>query len=374
VKHELEQVEIAGEGEARNRTWSVLEAAFEERKPMPRRSRWPRVAAIAVALAALLASAFSPPGEAVIDEIREVVGVERAERALFSVPSEGRLLVTSDSGVWVVRQDGSRRLLGEYREASWSPFGRFVVAARRDELAALELDGDIRWTLPRRGPITSPRWTGTETDTRIAYADRTGIRVVAGDGTDDRLLTPERARFAWRPGSRHVLGQLQASELRLQQVETRRVLARPNAGPAVDQLDLTWSPDGRRALVVHPRQLDVVNVARDTRRTIPIRAADALAAAFSPDGRTIAVLRPSALVLVDPAQPRKTPRRLFAGAGPFAGLAWSPDGRWLLVGWPAADQWIFVRADGKSIRAVGNVSEQFQSRSFPRVEGWCCAP
>ena len=34
--------------------------------------------------------------------------------------------------------DGSKRLLGGYREASWSPFGHFVVAARPNELVALE--------------------------------------------------------------------------------------------------------------------------------------------------------------------------------------------------------------------------------------------
>jgi hypothetical protein len=42
------------------------------------------------------------------------------------------------------------------------------------------------------------------------------------------------------------------------------------------------------------------------------------------------------------------------------------------VGWPMADQWVFVRVGGEGIRAVSNVSEQFRSRSFPRVEGWCC--
>jgi hypothetical protein len=37
---------------------------------------------------------------------------------------------------------------------------------------------------------------------------------------------------------------------------------------------------------------------------------------------------------------------------------------------------VFVRADGgtRHIRAVANVSEQFRSRAFPRVEGWCCGP
>jgi dipeptidyl aminopeptidase/acylaminoacyl peptidase len=372
VRDELERVEIPGEDDARERAWAMLARELEDRVPTPQRSHWPRVAAVAVALAAALAAALSPPGQAVIDEIREVVGVERAERALFSLPSEGRLLVAADTGVWVVQRDGSKRLLEGYREASWSPFGRFVVATREAELAALEPDGKVRWTLARRG-VRSPRWTGTETDTRIAYVDRTGIRVVAGDGTGDRGLSPVAAPIAWKPDARHVLASLHGSELRLQAADTGRVLGRPSAGPAGDVLDMSFSPDGRRALVVRPRQLDVVDVARDTRRTIPVRAADALAATFSPDGRTIAVLRPSALLLVDLAKPRKAPRRLFAGAGPFSGLAWSPDGRWLLLGWPAADQWIFVRADGKSIRAVSNISGQFRSRGFPRVDGWCCA-
>src|SRR5919108_369433 len=52
-------------------------------------------------------------------ELHETVGIEHAQPALFSLPSPGRLLVASDAGVWVVREDGSKRLLGPYREASW---------------------------------------------------------------------------------------------------------------------------------------------------------------------------------------------------------------------------------------------------------------
>jgi hypothetical protein len=66
-------------------------------------------------------------------------------------------------------------------------------------------------------------------------------------------------------------------------------------------------------------------------------------------------------------------RTLFNGVGEVSDLVWAPDGRWLLVGWRSADQWLFIRSDGKRIRAVSNVSEQFRSRSgFPHVEGWCC--
>ena len=77
-------------------------------------------------------------------DIREVVGIEKAQPALFSLPAPGRLLVTADSGAWVVEQDGSKRLLGRYREASWSPFGRFVVGSRPNELVALTPKGDVR--------------------------------------------------------------------------------------------------------------------------------------------------------------------------------------------------------------------------------------
>ena len=65
--------------------------------------------------------------------------------------------------------------------------------------------------------------------------------------------------------------------------------------------------------------------------------------------------------------------RVFAGRGRVSDLAWSPDGRWLLIAWPDADQWVVVRADGGSIRAVSRIAEQFRSSSFPRLDGWCCA-
>ena len=52
----------------------------------------------------------------------------------------------------------------------------------------------------------------------------------------------------------------------------------------------------------------------------------------------------------------------------------APDGRWTVVGWADADQFVFTRLGRpRQIRAVSNVSAQFRSRSFPRIEGWCCA-
>ncbi|HLF67997.1 MAG TPA: hypothetical protein VI503_01530 [Gaiellaceae bacterium] len=372
MKRELEEVRIAGEEEARERVRAVVLSAFGEREPAPRSSRWPRVAAVAVALAAIGAAALSSPGRAVIDELREVVGVKRAQPALFSLPAPGRLLVSSDAGVWVVEQDGSKRLLGDYREASWSPFGRFVVAAKENELTALEPDGDVRWTLSRPG-VRSPRWTGTETDTRIAYVDRTGLRVVAGDKTGDRLLVAGfRGPFAWSPGPGFVLAHTGSrGRMVIRDAESGRVLARSGEG-AVPR-ELVWSDDGTRLLARAPFSVRLLD-GRGRRVTEegPSDGTRAIGNAFRPGTREVVEIRRAGTG--SNVFRWGDGRSLFRGTGVFDDLAWSPDGRWLLVSWPTADQWVFVRATGaRRIRAVASVSEQFRSRSFPRIEGWCCA-
>jgi hypothetical protein len=378
VKHELERVEIPGEAEARARAWSVVEGAFEERQPAPRPSHWPRVAAVALVLAAALAAAFTTPGQAVIDELREAVGVERAQPALFSLPAEGSLLVSSDAGVWVVRENGSRRLLGDYREASWSPFGRFVVAAGENELAALEPDGIPRWTLARPD-VRTPRWAGTETDTRIAYVDRTGLRVVAGDGTGDRpLVRGFRGTIAWQPGDEFRLALATGREVRVIDTDTGRLLWR-RARAGGQPTHATWSDDGRRLLVGSPRSVVVYEESGAVPYELGPGTAPVSAVSLAPTGRSLVFAAgaggQSQLWVVPRIRPDgNAARRLFSGAGTFEQLAWTPDARWIVVTWPAADQWVFLRADGSGIRAVSNVSEQFRSGEHPRVEGWCCAP
>jgi hypothetical protein len=308
VREDLERLEIPDEHEARERSWAVVQAAFIERVPQPGRRSWKPAAAIAIALVAL-AGLLSPPGRAVLDEIREAVGVEKSAPGLFSLPAPGRLLVTADSGAWVVGHDGSKRRLGSYREASWSPFGRFVVASRRHELVALTPEGDVRWTLARPD-VRFPRWGGTKTDTRIAYLSGGGLRVVGGDGKGDRLLDRQAARRAplWREGPMHVL------------VYARR--------------------DGT---------VRVVNV--DTGAVLQRDAGQGLLA----QGEEAAV------------------RRVLGESADVATPVRSPDGRWLVAGWPEADQLVFVRTvGGRQIRAVSNASAQFRSRGFPTISGWCC--
>jgi hypothetical protein len=61
-------------------------------------------------------------------------------------------------------------------------------------------------------------------------------------------------------------------------------------------------------------------------------------------------------------------RVLFSTTGRLGQVVPSPDGRWLLVTWPEADQWLFVPTNGGRVRAVGNISAQLGS-GFP-VAGW----
>ena len=137
--------------EAEERAWAVVRAAYARaraaraspRRRLAARVR-PRVAAV------VAAAAFSPPGRAVVDAVRRTIGIEHAAPALFRLPAPGRLLVSGGGGTWVVAADGSKRRLGGYAQASWSPHGLFVVAATANELAAVEpATARVHWTLAR---------------------------------------------------------------------------------------------------------------------------------------------------------------------------------------------------------------------------------
>ena len=98
MRRELERLEIPGEHDARVRSWAVVRAAYAEREPVPRRRPFLAPALAAAVLLAVVAAAASPPGRAVIDDVREVIGIEGAEPAVFSLPAQGRVLLTSGSG------------------------------------------------------------------------------------------------------------------------------------------------------------------------------------------------------------------------------------------------------------------------------------
>jgi WD40 repeat protein len=360
------------EAAAEERAWRIVRTAFAGREPLPAPRRRARPLLVAAAVAALVAGALSSQGEAVLRSVREALGVERAQPALFALPTGGRILVTSDSGPWIVQADGEKRLLAGWRQASWSPGGHFVVVARSNELATLDPRGRVRWTLSRPR-VALPRWGGGPVDTRIAYLTGSRLHVVAGDGTGDVAAgtRPAAARVgpAWWHGKRHVLAYADTrGRIVAYDAGSGAVLWRARAG--AEPRALEWARDGH-LLVRTAAGLELRGQAGQ--RIWRSAISGVAAASFSPDGRRIAVLRDRELLVLDARHPGAT-RRVFAGAGPFAGMTWSPDGKWLLVTWPSADQWLFVRVAGqRRIVAVSNVTRQFGGGAFPSLAGWCCS-
>jgi Tol biopolymer transport system component len=109
-------------------------------------------------------------------------------------------------------------------------------------------------------------------------------------------------------------------------------------------------------------------------------------AEISPDGRTIALARfdgaadRSEVFLLRVRGRSWDSRTGFRGRGSFAAVRWSPDGRWLLVTWRDADQWLFLRsAPARRLLAVSHIGRAFEpdrrgTARFPAAGGWCCPP
>jgi hypothetical protein len=363
-----------------DKAWEVVKRAYEERSPTPRTRRTrPALAATALAVAAVAVAALSPSGKAVFKSVRQAVGIEHAQPALFSLPAPGRLLVVSadDGGTWLVKADGFMRKLGPYTDAEWSPHGLYVIATERDELVAFDPDGGVRWKLARHDP-SWPRWEGTMTDTRIAYVAASGLRVVAGDGTGDHLLDAYAGDVppAWDPARLHTVAYYSGGAIVLRRADGPLVW---RASIKVIPSDLEWSTDGRYLAVVSPKQIVVIDRRGRVHRTISMLGAELRQAAFKPRTHDVAVVVRAAgrseVRIVDIDRPGHA-RLLFAGPGTFGDVEWSPSGDWLLVNWPDANQWVFIK--GKQVRAVANIRQQFARADGlgPMLElsgRWCCS-
>jgi WD40 repeat protein len=371
---------VPDELEAQLRTWRVVRTAYAEREAVPRR-RGLRPILVLAALAALVAAAVSPPGRALGDWIRDSVrGEEPTQPALVRLPASGALLVVSDRGPWIVRPDGAKRLLGRFEAADFSPRGLFVVVTSGRRVVAVEPDGDPRWSLTHRQPVDDARWAPS--GFRVAYRAGRSLRVVVGDGTRDRLLVRRVAAAApaWRPdGEANVLAYADPrGRVHVADIDSGRELWRSRPGPPV--LQLVWSRDGSRLLVVTRGQRHPVLDGRGRAVTaIELRAGTVLVdASFAPAGDGLAYTEfdtesAEGAVVVDG-------RRRTIGEGRLEDVVWSPDGRWLLVGSPDADQWLFLRLRGATkVLTVQDIRREFDpgeegGGGFPRVAGWCCVP
>lgn len=359
-----------GEREAGERSWEIVRSAFEERVPSPRpRDRRPLVA-FAIA-AAVVAASFTPPGLAVWGSIKDKV---RGEDHLLSLPTRGRVLVNSQAGAWVVQRDGSKRLLSGYNDAAWSPHGLYIAAARGNQLVALEPNGRVHWKLARAHPIGGPQWSYE--GYRIAYLSGRTLRIVNGDGTGDRLLNPNAVgtglpALAWRPGTHQLAYKNARNELLLQDVDANRVVWRRRTS-GIEKL--IWSDDGQRLLVAAGPPT-ILDAAGRTVATLPRRSL--LPAAFAPRSRSLALVTTAngqSMVSIYSGARYERRRVVFSGANGFGGLAWSPDGRWLLIDWRTADQWIFIRSAAVRRIAVREIGNTFDSgpEHYAALAGWCC--
>jgi hypothetical protein len=400
LQRQLASVIVPGELEARRRSWHVVRSAFEERErlPRPRVGRsWPALALAGAVV--VIAAAITPPGRSVLGELRDAIGREKDVKiqeqfSLFSLPTRGRLLVESARGAWIVRPDGAKRLLGTYDEASWSPFGRFVVASKADEVVALEPNGHVRWSIARRD-VRHPRWSGTRTDTRIAYLSGRSLHVVGGDSKGDRVLVRRVAQVApaWKPGSEHVLAFVVPAAaatcaastpghcVRVIDTDSRHVTAGWRE-PGPEQL--AFSADGELVAARNPHALTVHTATGLLRAEEPAtNRAEFVDIAFAPTHSSLAYVTydasigRSAVWTVDGGGTGRR-RQLFEGTGRMTDVEWSPDERWLLAAWESADQWVFVRVgDGASkIVARSSITAQLNGGAtdapFPTIAGWCC--
>jgi WD40-like Beta Propeller Repeat len=297
------------------------------------------------------------------------------------------LLVSGPGGAWIVHRDGSRRRLGDYREATWSPQARFVGAVRGHDLVAVDPHGAIRWVLSRPGAIHDPRWSPS--GYRVAYRSGSSLRVVAGDGSGDRLIARHvpGVAAAWRPGARHVLSYVDRSgTIVTRDVDTARLLARLRPGIAVRRLQ--WSADGRRLLVTGARGVRLLDASGRAVAHIDAAAGSGFVdAALSPGGERIAIVarrrsdgrHDVLLASVSGSAPAPRVRSPIRLRGPIRSVTWSPDGRIVLADWPGSDQWLFLPFSRQgAASAVVGISAHFdpgraRPREGVRVEGWCCS-
>lgn len=391
AKRALSRLRAPDEAAAEDRAWAVVRGAYRA-QPMPAPAQSRRRLALVLSLVTALAvgAAFSPAGAAVRTVLarafapaHEHVGVPHPARSLLALPASGRLLVSSRRGTWTVSAAGAVHRLGSWAQAVWSPHGLYVAVAGPGELAAVRPSGQVVWHLDRAG-VSDPRWYPPN-GWWLAYRAGADLRLVMGNGLDDHLLAASVQPIApaWRPAHPYQLAYSPApGHVTVLDAETRQVLwARGGLG-AVRTLE--WAADGSELLVVRTRLVQVYDPRGHLRASLSLPwGATALTAALSPDGRTVALVRTGPagdLVLwrvgASPALRRiagpLSPHRVLTARG-LRQVVWSPDGRWLLTDWPAADQWVLVSVAGRpGLSAIARIAEQFAAGGLPRLEGWCC--
>lgn len=370
LRERLREQPLPGEAEAAARSWPVVEAALAARAPgrRPRRVA-PRLALVAALLGVGLVAALTPAGAWIEDRL--TAESDRAAPAFAGLPGGSPVLAVSRSGAYAVRPDGSVRRLGSFSEVGWSPHGLHVVGVEGRRVVAVDPAGVRKWSVARPSRVDRPAWSLGD-GFLVAYLEGRALRAVGGNGSDDRLVRRGSAPVtpAWRPGAGHVLTYARtAGGLETVDVDSGRTLwqaAEPRP------LELAWTRDGRRVVALSRGALTVLGRGGRALRTLPLPGRGR-ALALHPSGRRAAVAVAGAggtRVLGVPLGGGR-PRQLFQGD--VDGLAWSRDGRRLLLAWRDADQWLLLGPGGR-VRALHGVSAELGAAGgFPRLAGWCCS-
>jgi dipeptidyl aminopeptidase/acylaminoacyl peptidase len=272
------------------------------------------------------------------------------------------------------------RIPGLHGAATWSAFGHYIVATAGDQLWTVDRSGRVAWRQRHDGPVADARWSPD--GNRIAFRVGRTLHVTAGDGTGRHAVGPPPGLAiapvapAWRPGPGHVVAVVTAGgRIAVVDVDTGRILRRLAAPPRA--LAVQWTAAG-----------DLVVVgAHDVRALRPgsggvawRRAAPAgtryVAGTAAADGRRTAVVERQTrggevAVLLDA---RGRPRTLI-GDRRLGAVRFSPDGRWLLVGWPVHDSWLFFATgtgDRRVVQVTG-IGRRFGGAEVA-IRDWCCAP
>lgn len=395
LERELAGYRAPDEVRAAERGLRVVRGSLQPDARPAARSRLRPRAALAVIAAALLAGlVLTPAGASVRDWLAGAIDSDAESPVLDRLPTGGQLLSSSRRGSWVIAEDGSRRRLGAYQQATWSPSGLFVAATRDQLLTAVEPDGEERWSLGAEAPVSDPVWA-EPSGFRIAYRSGRALRVVNGDGTGDRELIDDVTPTApaWMPGNPDLTPPFVVAfadpdgRVRAIDVDNPK---EPLSAPAWVRAERLLWPTPGRLLAISDSEVVVLGPTLRPLRRIPLPEATQVDdAAVSPSGRRFVIaaagstLGRSELLLGRVAGSRSRVRRVFEVPGRYGGLAFSGDGRWIAAGWPEADSWLFIRPrpNRKSldrIEAFDGISRQLDPGGgprtpFPEIEGWCCA-